>query len=606
MRQLRSLFVLTLLVPVAGCPNDPKAVPCTDNSDCDLTTGGACIAAESGNQWCAYPDTNCQSGFRYSESNVGDDLGGVCTPGEGPPARYTLTVSIGGSGVGGVTAAPTGLTCNGNTCTGMYEDGTVVDLSATATSGMFLGWSNACTGTTACSVTMNQDRSVGALFGTPGQALWAVQVGSTGREYGAAVAVDSASDVIAVGEFSGSVTLGATTLTSAGSTDVYVAKLAGTDGSVLWAKRFGGTQADIAGDVAVDSANNVYVSGQFLGSVDFGGGAVSSGTLADAFVLKLDTNGSYAWARKFGGNQFDGSSTGISVRGSNVVLVSTFVGTMTVDATNFTSAGSSDIFVASLATATGASNWTKSFGGGLADVPRDVAIDSGDNVVIVGKYAGTVNFGGGAMSTPGDFDDVLLLKLSGSAGAHLLSQHFGGPDHDDGYAVAVDASNNIFIAGDFIGTASFACASTLSGSQANLRDGFLVKYTQAGSCTWAKGFGGAGGFDRSARDVSVNATGDVAVVGNFCGTITVGGPTLTAAGACANLDVFAARFGSDGTHLNSVRAGGTGSEFGLGVAQSADGRFFATGGFQGLAEFGGDAFTSAGGDDAFVVGLEAL
>ncbi len=605
MRHVCSCVLGAILPLLAACPADEN-VPCNDNSDCDLTTGGACTPAESGHSWCAYPDSQCDSGLRFSDKDVGDDLGGVCVPGDGPPARYTLTVNFGGSGEGGVTATPSGLTCSAGTCTGMYDEGTVVDLSATATSGMFLGWSNACTGQGACSVTMNRDQSVGALFGTPGQAIWALQVGSDVRDYGNAIAVDGASNVIVAGEFSGQVTLGTTTLEAADGTDIFVAKISSTDGSVVWAKRFGGVENDTASDVAVDAADNIYVSGQFLGSVDFGGGAISSGTLADAFVLKLAPDGSYGWARKFGGNQFDGASTGIAVRGTNVVLATSFVGTIVVDSMNFMSAGSTDILVASLATSTGTSNWVKKFGGGLADTPRDVAIDSADNVIIVGKYAGTVNFGGGAMSTPGDFDDVLLLKLAGATGAHLMSQHFGGTDHDDGYAVAVDSANNIFIAGDFLATGSFGCTGSLTASQANLRDGFIAKYTQAGSCVWAKGVGGAGAFDRSARDLSVNANGDVAVTGSFCGTLSLGGPTLTAAGSCPALDVYAARFANDGTHLNSVRVGGTGSEFGTGVAQAADGRFFTTGGFQGLAEFGGTAFTSAGADDGFVVGLEAL
>jgi hypothetical protein len=56
-----------------------------------------------------------------------------------------------------------------------------------------------------------------------------------------------------------------------------------------------------------------------------------------------------------------------------------------------------------------------------------------------------------------------------------------------------------------------------------------------------------------------------------------------------------------------VRAGGTtGSEEGAAIVQSTDGRFFVTGGFTGFAEFGGDAFTSAGGLDAFVVALAPL
>jgi len=597
-------FVVACVLPLLiGCPGE-KDVPCSEDSDCDLTTGGKCTLADSGNKWCAYPDPNCSSGLRFSDQGVGDSVGDTCTSGT-QIARYTLTVTMGGSGMGGVTTAPTGLACTGNTCTGQFDDGTVVQISALATSGQFLGWSNACNGQGMCSVTMSNDQTVGALFGTPGQALWAKQLGSPGRDYGHGIAVDANDDVIAVGEFSNTLMAGSTALASGGGTDIYVVKVAAATGNVIWAKRLGGTMDDVAFGVAVDSANDVYVAGRFLGSVDFGGGALQGGSGYNAFALKLGSDGAFGWARKISGAS--GSvANGIATRGSAVVVVGVYTGSMTIDATPLTSAGSSDIFAMSMASATGTTNWIKSFGGTSGDVATDVAIDSADNVVLTGYYAGTVNFGGGALSTPGNFSDVLLLKLAGPTGAHLLSQHYGSSTHDYGYAVTVDTSNNIYLAGDFGNTADFTCASSLTASQANLSDAFLVKFTQAGSCAWAKGFGGSGLFDRNARGVTVNAVGDVALTGSFCGTLSLGGATLTAAGTCGNQDLFAARFSTTGTHLNSVRAGGVGSELGMGVAQSADGRFFVTGGFQGLAEFGGTAFTSAGSDDAYILGLEAL
>lgn len=601
--RLTLILILTFLI--AACAGEKKDVPCTQDSDCDLTTGGVCAPAATGNMWCAFPDADCPSGLRYSDQGVGDDLGGTCIPGT-LPTKYTLTVALGGSGMGGVTTAPAGLTCSGDTCTAQYDEGAVVQLTATPTMGQFLGWSQACSGAGSCSVTMTADQQVGALFGVPGQALWANQFGSAARDAGHGLVIDGNDAVITVGEFSGTIMFGTTALTSAGGTDIYVAKIQTSDGSVVWAKRFGGTSNDVGLDVAVDGANNVYVTGRFLGSVDFGGGALQSGALDDAFALKLGSDGSFGWARKIGGAGFD-VGQGIAARGNAVVVVGFFNGSMTVDTTTLTSAGSSDIFAMSMATSNGATSWVKSFGGTNGDLATDVAIDNADNVVITGSFAGTVNFGGGAISTPGGFSAVLLLKIAGSNGAHLLSQGYGASDaHSRGYGIAIDSANSILLTGEFGGTVSFTCPSAITASQPNLLDAFLVKLTQAGSCSWVKGFGGTGAFDRNGRGVTVGGADAVAISGSFCGSMTFGGPTLTAAGMCANQDVYAARFMSDGTYLNSVRVGGTGSEFAFGVGQSADGRFYVTGSFQGLAEFGGDAFTSAGDTDAFVVGLEAL
>ena len=598
----RAYLIMGLAILLAACAGEKKDVPCTQNSDCDLTTGGVCVPASTGNMWCAFPDAECPSGLRYSDQGVGDDLGGTCTEG----TLYTLTVSLGGSGKGGVTSTPDGLTCADNTCTGKYIPGTVVQLTATPTMGQFLGWSGACSGTGGCSVTMSADQQVGALFGVPGQALWADQFGSSARDFGHGIAIDGNDEIVTVGEFSGTIMFGATSLTSAGGTDIYVTKIQTATGNVVWAKRFGGTSNDTGLDITVDASNNIYVTGRFLGSVDFGGGALQSGAQDDAFALKLASDGSFGWARKIGGSSFD-AGQGIAARGNAVVVVGFFNGSMTVDTTTLTSAGSADIFAMSMATSDGATNWVKSFGGTSGDLATDVAIDGGNNVVITGSFAGTVNFGGGAISTPGGFSAVLLLKLAGATGAHLLSQGYGASNaHSYGHGIAVDSANSIFLTGDFGGTVSFTCPNALTASQPNLLDSFLVKLTQAGSCSWAKGFGGTGTFDRNGRGVTVGGSDAVAISGSFCGSMTFGGPTLTAAGSCSNQDVYAARFMSDGTYLNSTRVGGTGSEFAFGVGQSADGRFYVTGSFTGLAEFGGTAFTSAGDVDAFVVGLEAL
>ena len=60
-----------------GCPSTQN-VQCLEASSCDLAPGGACVAAPTGNQWCAYPDSACPSGQRYSDFDVGDGLAGAC------------------------------------------------------------------------------------------------------------------------------------------------------------------------------------------------------------------------------------------------------------------------------------------------------------------------------------------------------------------------------------------------------------------------------------------------------------------------------------------------------------------------------------------------
>ncbi|MBA3451972.1 MAG: PD40 domain-containing protein [Deltaproteobacteria bacterium] len=73
---MRPLLTIALIL-LAGCPNRQN-VPCGDNSHCDLAAGGACLAGPSTASWCAYPDSTCPEGFRFSDFDVGDGVGGQC------------------------------------------------------------------------------------------------------------------------------------------------------------------------------------------------------------------------------------------------------------------------------------------------------------------------------------------------------------------------------------------------------------------------------------------------------------------------------------------------------------------------------------------------
>jgi photosystem II stability/assembly factor-like uncharacterized protein len=86
-----------------------------------------------------------------------------------PPGSLSLNVFKSGTSNGSVTSNPTGIDC-GSTCAASYDEGTVVTLTATPSSGsIFAGWSGACSGTLDCVVTMDNNKSVTATFNVPGQ-----------------------------------------------------------------------------------------------------------------------------------------------------------------------------------------------------------------------------------------------------------------------------------------------------------------------------------------------------------------------------------------------------------------------------------------------------
>jgi len=436
----------------------------------------------------------------------------------------------------------------------------------------------------------------------PGDVLWAKQIGGGEFDGGKAVALDSSHHLIAVGSFRQTINP-STELSSSGEDDIYVVKLDSSTGDVIWAKRIGGKRWDGVFGVAIDASDNIYIGGYFAGLIDFGARTLMATRESAAFVLKLNADGGFGWARKIDGSGFAGRAArimygAIATDGDSVVVVSNYIGSVTVDTTTLIGAGEFDIVAMKLSASSGESLWVKSLGGAFDELVVGLALDNSSNIVITGAFRGTTDFGGGPLSAQQDAG--FLLKLASADGSHLVSKAFGGMEEGYGSAVAVDSADNILITGGFYGIATFGCAESLRSSQERLSDAFLAKYTQAGACIWVKGIGGTSGA-RQPTAIALSGSDDVTIAGGFCGSISPNNEVLSSASACSLQDGFAARFSSDGQYLGAIRVGGTSDDHIFGIAQGNDGQLFISGLFGGFSEFGRDSLTAVGDSDAFIV-----
>jgi hypothetical protein len=174
---------------------------------------------------------------------------------------------------------------------------------------------------------------------------WATQVGSTSLDLGLATSALSDGSAIVAGKFSGTATFGSTTLTSAGSDDVFVAKI-DASGTYVWATQAGGTSNDFGYAVSTLSDGSAIVTGQFRSTATFGSTTLTSAGDYDVFVAKIDASGTYLWATKAGSTSAD-SVRGVStLSDGSAIATGYFQGTATFGSTTLTSAGSTDIFVA--------------------------------------------------------------------------------------------------------------------------------------------------------------------------------------------------------------------------------------------------------------------
>jgi hypothetical protein len=247
-----------------------------------------------------------------------------------------------------------------------------------------------------------------AKYNHNGELIWAKSAGASDRhDYALGIAVDSAGNSYVTGYFYGTPTFGQgdpnqTVLTNTGNSDVFIAKY-NHNGELIWAKSASGASFEYAYDIAVDSAGNSYVTGYFYGTPTFGQGDPNQTILGTGnriiFVAKYNHNGELIWAEGEGDTSY-AQPNGIAIDSAgNSYVTGVFSGTATFglddpNPTVLTSAGNNDIFVAKY-NHSGEIIWAKSVGDTSTDYASDVAADSAGNSYIAGYFLGTATFGQG-------------------------------------------------------------------------------------------------------------------------------------------------------------------------------------------------------------------
>ncbi|OGX82965.1 hypothetical protein BEN48_04175 [Hymenobacter glacialis] len=281
-------------------------------------------------------------------------------------------------------------------------------------------------GTARLSSAGGQDLYVAKLTdkGASADFAWTQQAGGPGDDYSQAVAVSGANVYVAGSSNSATTAFGGVTLTTAGLSDVVVAKLAdaGATASFVWAQQAGGVRNDRAVAVEV-SGPNVYVAGTFESTASFGSIALTNATPAgsiatDAFVTKMTdagTSATFTWARQAGGES-DDFVTDMVLSGPSVYLVGRFNSDIaSFGNTALTNVGfngvNPDIFVTKLTDAGSAGTfvWAQQAGGAFADIATSVALST------------TTLYVTGAVNPPASFGSQSISGLSSTANVAYLA-----------------------------------------------------------------------------------------------------------------------------------------------------------------------------------------
>ena len=314
---------------------------------------------------------------------------------------------------------------------------------------------------------------------------------------------------------------------------------------------FGGSFTQLGVSVAVDGSGNVFTTGSFDGTVDFDPGIGTSNLTApyqDVFVSKLDSSGNLVWAKRLGGSDTDRASA--------------------------------------------------------------VAVDGDGNVYTTGYFSGTADFdpGDGTTNLVARFSaDVFVSKLN-SSGNFVWAKRLGGVGTDIGTSLAIDGAGNVYTTGNFNDVADFDPGDGTENLTPAGNAVFVSKLNSSGIFVWAKSFRNDNWTE--SRGVAVDGDGDVYTTGYFNGTADFdpgdGTLNMTSAGSA---DVFVSKLNSSGNFLWAKKLGGLGYDTANALAIDGAGNVYATGYFNGTADFDpGDGtfdMTSAGEDDVFVSKLNS-
>ncbi|HTC78444.1 MAG TPA: SBBP repeat-containing protein, partial [Terriglobales bacterium] len=359
------------------------------------------------------------------------------------------------------------------------------------------------------------------------------------------------------------------------------------DPTLTWNTFLGGAGIDEAFGFAVDVVGNFYVVG--FSTAAWGSPvAAYDGGGADAFAAKLDSNGNLIWNTFLGGGgAAKGFGVAVDVIGNVYVTgFSNATWGSPVHAFN----GGIDIFVVKL-DSNGNLIWNTFLGGSgpALETGRAVAVDVTGNVYVAGYSPATWcspvrAFSGGPL-------DAFAAKLD-SNGILAWSTFLGGGGTDYGYAVAVDISGNVYVAGD----SDAAWGSPVRAFSGGIA-AFVAKLDPNGTLTWNTFLGG--GLDDSCQALAMDESGNVYVAGYS--EATWGSPVRAFSGG--QYDVFAAKLDSGGALTWNTFLGSGSSDFGAGVTLDASGNVY-VGGYS-AATWGTPTRGFTGGLDVFAAKLDS-
>ncbi|MBO7570811.1 MAG: T9SS type B sorting domain-containing protein [Bacteroidales bacterium] len=334
-----------------------------------------------------------------------------------------------------------------------------------------------------------------AKMSPEGTVLWLKSGGSSAVEQANSIAVDADGNVYVVGLSSDNTSFEGNRFPSLGAKDGFLLKL-DTDGNYVYVKIMGCYQNDNAYDVAVDGNNNVIVTGHFNYALQVSSTSLFQNARGgdDSYLIKFDTEGNMVWAKTYASAGNDYGRRVACDNAGNIYLAGEFKGSMSMEGNNLQSANDLGVYLAKL-NPTGVAQWAVQFGAAGNDSVRamsvssagnvylaykqvsgnpqiaicssagvnsstisypgsgsvvigDILCDSYGNLYVAGSYSALFDLGGGPVAANGNNIDFFIVRYDSNNVADMY--FFGNQSEQNAInTLAIDYANNVVAGGSF-------------------------------------------------------------------------------------------------------------------------------------------------------------
>lgn len=372
---------------------------------------------------------------------------------------------------------------------------------------------------------------------------------------------------------SGIATSGSYQSSLAGASDIYFVKM-NSSGVRIWGTYFGGTDDDEFGNIGLDTAENIFISGRTKSSGLATSGSYQSSIAggADCLFAKFSKTGNRVWSTYFGGSGFDGGnklSTNIFGDVYFTGYTQSSSGVATTGAFQTTFGGKDDALIAKF-DKNGKIYWATYFGGSGYEGETSIVADDSTKIYFTGYTSSTSGISSSsAFQTSLAGNDDAMFGCFDKNGNRIWSSYFGGSNRDWGSAITLDKNGSLLIVGLTESSSGISTSGAHQSTFGGSNDGFIAKFNSSGQRQWATYYGG------NSTDWAIATTsgksGEFYIAGmtkSTSGIATSGSYQSTHGGSGVYEDAFISQFSNNGKLLKASYFGGTEFDNASGIAGS--------------------------------------